>query len=173
MLLSGLNGFDVADDIKKKAHDSRAVANCFVRLAQEKGKTITIMQLVKFVYLAHGWHLGHYYNPLIRHDVEAWRLGPVVPEVYNAFRPQGVVVDAPVRHGYITSQEYEGEFNRKAKKLIRGVFDVYVKLPAYALSGLTHKPGTPWHKVKDKGFYAPIDDKIIRDYYHKKVRAGS
>ena len=148
------------------------VANRFVRLAQEKGETITIMQLVKFVYLAHGWHWGYYDKPLIRHNVEAWKYGP--PEVYNAFRPQGIIVVSPALcDGDSSAVPYEAVFSSKANKLIDGVFDAYAKISAYALSALTHEEGTPWDQVKNKGFYAPIPDEIIRDYYHKKVQADS
>ena len=152
--------------IKREGHDSRAVANRFVRLARERGEIITIMQLVKFVYLAHGWHWGYYDKPLICHNVEAWKHGPVVPAVYHAFRPQGVVVMDPVHAG-----PSDVGFGADAKSLIDGVFDSYAKVPYYALSELTHEPGTPWYQVRNDGYYAEIPDTIIRDYYHNKVNA--
>src|SRR5437870_2146380 len=41
-------------------HDSRTVANHFLRLAREKGDFLTPMQVLKLVYIAHGWMLGLY-----------------------------------------------------------------------------------------------------------------
>lgn len=150
-----------------KGHDSRAVANQFVKLSREHDDPITILQLVKFVYLAHGWHLGFHDKPLICHEVQAWKLGPVVPEVYHAFRPgDGVVVKDLAMDG---SESYNDEFGENAKSLIDGVFKSYTELSPYALSALTHKPGTPWHQVKDNGFYATIPNEIIRKYYVQKV----
>ena len=151
---------------EREGHDSWVVANRFVRLAQEKGETITIMQLVKFVYLAHGWHWGYYDKPLIRHNVEAWKYGPVVPAVYHAFRPQGVVV-----RDMVPTESNDADFGSDAESLIDGVFKSYAKLPYIALSVLTHKKGTPWYQVKDNGYYAPIPDEVIRDYYTNKVQA--
>src|SRR5699024_341384 len=67
-------------------HDSKVVANRFLKLAQEAGDTLTPMQLLKLVYIAHGWMLGLNGRPLIRDDVQAWQYGPVIPRLYNAVR---------------------------------------------------------------------------------------
>ena len=72
--------------IKKiEGYDSRAIANRFVRKAKEAKKTLDIMSLVKFVYIAHGWYLAYADRALICHRVEAWKHGPVIPKVYFAF----------------------------------------------------------------------------------------
>ena len=159
---------------KTTGHDSRAVANRFVELAQGAGKPVTIMQLVKWVYLAHGWHLG--FNdgkPLICHDVEAWMHGPVVPEVYNAFRPQGVVISRPALREYPPRKPYTSGFSPEEDKLIGDVFRAYSKLAVFALSALTHEPGTPWDQVRGDGYYAPIPNEIIAEYYKKKVEESA
>ena len=159
---------------KTTGHDSRAVANRFVELAQGAGEPVTIMQLVKWVYLAHGWHLG--FNdgkPLICHDVEAWRHGPVVPEVYNAFRPQGIAVYHPALREEPPHNPYASDFSPEEDKLIGDVFRAYSKISAFALSALTHEPGTPWHQVRGRGYYVPIPDEIIAEYYKKKVAEPS
>lgn len=54
------------------AHDARAVANYMLAVAEKKGMTLTPMQVLKLVYLAHGWSLAWFGRPLIRDDVEAW-----------------------------------------------------------------------------------------------------
>lgn len=154
---------------EREGHDSRAVANRFVRLAQDKGESISILQLVKFVYLAHGWHLGFHNTPLICHEVQAWRHGPVVPEVYHAFRsPKSVLITELAMDG---SAPFDAEFDDNAQSLIGLVYKEYSTLSPFALSSLTHKPGTPWHQMRGKGNYATIPNKVIRDYYLKKVRS--
>jgi len=47
------------------------------------------MQLIKLVYIAHGWTLGLYNQPLIGKQVEAWTYGPVIPSVYHDFKHYG------------------------------------------------------------------------------------
>jgi uncharacterized phage-associated protein len=37
------------------ATNARAVANEFIRLAAEDGRTLTPLQIIKLVYIAHGW----------------------------------------------------------------------------------------------------------------------
>lgn len=153
-------------ELEREGHDSRAVANRFVLLAREHSQIITIMHLVKFVYLAHGWHWGYYDKPLICHNVEAWKYGPVVPDVYHAFRPQGIVMTTPVMQ---SAKPLDADFDSGAEALIGDVFKSYAKLSYRALSELTHEPGTPWDQVKNDGFYAKIPEPIIRSYYRNKV----
>ena len=64
-------------------HDSNKIANEFLRLAKESGQSLTPMQLLKLVFIAHGWMLGLYGEPLISDDVQAWKYGPVIPDLYQ------------------------------------------------------------------------------------------
>ena len=155
---------------KKQGYDSRAVANHFVELAAEKGERLTIMQVVKLVYLAHGWFLGFYpKTPLISHDVEAWRLGPVVREVYKAFRPQGVIMS---RHAIDGKKPYRADFSEDALEIIDSVFEEYTNISVFALSAITHKPGTPWSVIYERdGLFAPIPDELIGEYYQQRIAA--
>ncbi|MCD8455896.1 DUF4065 domain-containing protein [Xylella taiwanensis] len=41
------------------------------------------MQVLKLVYIAHGWHLGFRQEPLLNKRVEAWRHGPVIRSLYE------------------------------------------------------------------------------------------
>lgn len=71
------------------SYDSRTIANHFIALAEIEGRTITPMTIQKLVYLAHGWSLGLFDEPLIDDTVEAWEYGPVIPSLYNAFKKYG------------------------------------------------------------------------------------
>jgi uncharacterized phage-associated protein len=65
------------------ATSARAVANEFLRLAEEDGRALTPLQIIKLVYIAHGWMLALYQRPLITDCVEAWKYGPVIPQLYH------------------------------------------------------------------------------------------
>ena len=65
---------------------ARAVANEFIHLAKADGRSLTPLQLIKLTYIAHGWMLTLYGRPLIVDEVEAWKYGPVIPDLYQATR---------------------------------------------------------------------------------------
>ena len=105
--------------MSQQGHDPRSVANYLVKKAASdvNGQPLTIVHLLKLVYFAHGWHLGRTGQPLINRPVEAWKYGPVIPEVYDAFRPEatrGLTVEklATNRRGDV----FEAELNEEEKK---------------------------------------------------------
>jgi uncharacterized phage-associated protein len=61
------------------ATGAHTVANRFLELAEAEGRSLTPLQLMKLVYIAHGWMLGIHQRPLIKDHIEAWKLGPVIP----------------------------------------------------------------------------------------------
>lgn len=125
-------------------HDSRAVAKHFLGLAKSKGKELTPMQLIKLVYIAHGWMLGLYENQLIRDDIEAWQYGPVIRKLYNSIRKYGA---RPV-----SELNYDGDsadLNKFEADVVRQVFEHYADYTGVQLSKMTHQAGTPWAKTWD------------------------
>lgn len=73
---------------------AKEIANYFLGIADNNGKPISPMKLLKLVYYAHGWHLALSGNPLIKENVEAWRFGPVVRCLYDEFKIWG---NGPIR----------------------------------------------------------------------------
>lgn len=142
-------------------NDSISIANRFIQLAREDGKTLTIMQILKLVYIAHGWHLGLCHEPLISDEVQAWQYGPVVPKLYQAlrhYRTRPVEREIPARKS--------GVLNPSAEDIIRQVYKLYGRLPGPALSRITHVSGSPWTQVYEPGsFGTVIPDDLIEDYY--------
>ena len=52
----------------------------------EIGDTISNLKLQKLLYLAQGFFLAIYGEPLFPEHIEAWTHGPVVPEIYRRFK---------------------------------------------------------------------------------------
>lgn len=144
-------------------HDSRTVANRFLALAKEKGDTLTPMQVLKLVYIAHGWMLGLYGRSLIKDDVQAWQYGPVIPILYNAMRDyKGSPVQAPLR------APANDILDQAESDIVRQVYELYGKKSGPALSRLTHAPGTPWELTYEPGtFGVVIPTDIIEDHYQR------
>ena len=70
------------------------VAKFFIGLANEQaeqnqGDLMTNLRLQKLLYFAQGWYLARYGKPLFSDEIEAWTYGPVVPEVYQTYKPNG------------------------------------------------------------------------------------
>ncbi len=141
-----------------------AIANFFISKSKEPdGGEITPMKLLKLVYIAHGWHLGLYDEPLISEAVEAWKLGPVVRSVYRAFRDYG--------SGEVTEPCGSRTPDPALYDFLNRIWDVYKNYSGLALSALTHQKDTPWEIVtrEYKGKNLPlgliIPTPIIRSYY--------
>ena len=153
-------------DGKKEGHNPLAIANHFVEKAAMAGRPLSILHLVKLVYLAHGWCLGYTGKPLISSQIEGWRHGPVVREVYRAFRPQGIHnIALPATDA--DGETHKAPLSEKEQEIVDKVYNAYSPLSAFALSALTHARGTPW--AQTEGYYAPIPNDIIREYYKKRV----
>jgi uncharacterized phage-associated protein len=148
-------------------HDSRTVANRFLELAREAGISLTPMQLLKLVYIAHGWMLGLYGRPLIGDEIQAWQYGPVIPRLYNStkdYKGSPVLGAVPTRpNDRLTETELD---------LVRQVFDRYGHMTGPALSRLTHAPNTPWALSYTPGeFSTPIPQDLIVDHYRRLAEA--
>lgn len=145
------------------------MANRFIDHADEEDGLVTILQLVKFVYFAHGWTLAVHDQPLIYHPIEVWPYGPVVYKVYRAFRPDPPKPPvAPVRK----VEKYSAEFSENEEHVIRRVYETYSVMSPFALSELTHKPGTPWAQTRQHGLRAHISNKVIKGYFLGLIRQG-
>jgi uncharacterized phage-associated protein len=140
--------------------DSRTVANRFIALANEKGDALTPMQILKLVYMAHGWMLGLVGRPLIKEEVEAWQYGPVIPELYNAIRKYKSHPVSELIGGV------DGLLDAEERHIVDQVYQIYGHRTGPALSRITHQPDSPWAKVYRPGsFGLEIPNDLIEDHY--------
>ena len=152
---------------RPQGHNPLAIANRFIEKAVRAGRPLSIVHLVKLVYLAHGWCLGYTGKPLIATKVQVWRNGPIIKEIYDEFRPQGVYINqsavdekGQIHHAELTEQEAD---------IVDRVYDNYAPLSTEQLFSLTRANGTPWSQAEGY-YYDPLPDKLIRKYYAKRVQ---
>lgn len=155
-----------------KTYRAIDVANTILGLAEERGKTVTPMQLIKLCYMCHGWMLGIYGRPLINESVQAWRYGPVVRSVYQEakkFRDQPVVG----RLGQGMFSPNSVPLDEAALDIVTQVYEKYGDLSGISLSSLTHQSESPWHIVwtKNGQINAVIPNDLIEDHYSKLYKA--
>jgi uncharacterized phage-associated protein len=123
---------------------------------------LTPMQLIKLVYVAHGYMLAEYGEPLLREPVEAWKYGPVVRSVYEAVRDyrSSPVDQVPGAH------RWNGRFTEQECDIMDQVAEIYGGINGVRLSAATHKPNTPWSITWDRfGRNAEISNDLIEDFY--------
>jgi uncharacterized phage-associated protein len=146
-------------------HDSNKIANEFLRLAKQDGRALTPMQLLKLVFIAHGWMLGLYGRPLICDTVQAWKYGPVIPDLYRSIRHfrNNPVTGVLATIDGTDLDEFETD-------LINQVFENYGQYTGIQLSMLTHQAGSPWHMVyKPNQADTVISNDLIKLYYSVKA----
>lgn len=143
------------------------VADYFIKKSMEEGTPLTPLKLLKLVYIAHGWHLALLNKSLINEVAEAWKYGPVIPQLYHRFKKYGSnpITEAPKP---IQLEEMESD----SIALLDRVWSAYKRYNGLQLSSLTHNEGTPWDVVNKKFSGNPsqgqvIPDEEIRKHYRK------
>ncbi|MCH2180331.1 MAG: DUF4065 domain-containing protein [Mariniblastus sp.] len=149
------------------SYDSRAVANKILDIADQKCISLTMMQLIKLVYISHGWWLSLSDGQALTSDeVQAWQYGPVYPAVYRSFRHNGSRVIRDRAVAPVTGLKIESDFSDDMVTLMDQVVDSYGQLHAFQLSDMTHQPGTPWETASATGGnYARIWDSSIKEHF--------
>jgi len=163
-----------------------AVANEFLDRSSKSGLLLTPMQLLKLVYISHGWTLAVTGKPLIREPVQAWKFGPVIPSLFHEFKVFGgnpiqrlahyaelADCDETGESELVVSAPFLPKSDENSIKLIDWVWKVYGSKEGWELSRMTHEKGTPWSKAVDEmkakhGDWVSgvtIPDDSIRNHY--------
>lgn len=159
-------------------YPAAAIANEFIKLAQESKRPISPLKLQKLVYFAHGWYLALTGKPLINEPVEAWKFGPVIPSLYHALKIYGnTSIIRPICYDLLDLNQTPGEpsiddgpdaqENTRVKQLVKRIWELYGGFTSIQLSNLTHTPDSPWSQTaeKDKRKHVAIDQNKIKDYF--------
>lgn len=140
------------------------IANEFLRLAQadHPPRLFTPLQLIKLVYISHGWSLVHLTQPLLNEPPQAWQYGPVVPSLYHSIKAFG---SNPVRYPIVGDTDPQ-ILDADAIQLIAAVYGTYAHLSGVQLSNMTHQPNTPWSQTwLSAGQNAVITNDVIKSHY--------
>ena len=149
-----------------------AVANFFLDAGKENGVPITHLKLQKLVSIAYGFYLLLGKGRLFEERMEAWDLGPVVPELYHEFKRFG---HAPITKKAQEFDHENGKFytpevvNEEALAALRFVWARYGQLTSGELVRRTHVEGTPWYEARVNN-QLELDDRDVRRHYRGLVR---
>ena len=146
------------------AYDPIAVANKFLSLARDEGKSLTHMHIQKLVFYAHAYYLAIEDEPLIDAEIGVWDYGPVIEKMYHEFKNYG---GQPIPDpGFVVSGDLPEE--DKAVDLIKQVWNSLKDYTAIQLSNATHGVGEPWSIAKENGS-AVIDNESIKKVFSKRI----
>lgn len=150
------------------------VAVAILKTAQEKGFTLTQMQVQKLVYVAHGLSLAQRDLPLIKEHINAWQYGPVIPEIYARFK---AYASSEIRVEELPEFKSNQDLDLETQRILNDVVDNFARLSGGQLSELSHRSGSPWHNVwfDRKGQVirgAVIPNELIKPHYQHILQTG-
>jgi uncharacterized phage-associated protein len=157
--------FLVGESVMAFGHDPRDIAKYILWLG---GKTaLSPMQVLKLVYLCHGWMLGIHGRPLSAEPARAWAYGPVFLSVYHEYKKYrgNPIPDIP-------SEEPRG-FDDEERDIMRQVWVEYGSYTGPELSTLTHQQGSPWQITRTSSRFpnSVISNDLIEDHYRRLADA--
>ena len=153
-----------------------AIANNFIEQFGGQGDGIEHMKLQKLVYCSYGWWLavhGLDEPQLTTEGPEVWRHGPVFDSLYHTLKVFGRKPISKMKSSSpFSDPENVDEDDENVIKLIEWIWERYGHLTAFSLSDMTHKAGTPWHRVVSENkfrvaFNTPIPPSYILEEFRK------
>jgi uncharacterized phage-associated protein len=114
------------------------IAKSFLLLDDKnEGEGLTNLKLQKLIYYAQGFHLAIFDKPLFDKEIEAWRHGPVVPELYQAYKASAKDC-LPLPDDFSLEQLSKDEF-----ELVEEVYRVFGQYAAWKLREMIYEE-PPW-----------------------------
>lgn len=147
-------------------HTASQVAKWFLahnRIAEndEGAELISNLKLQKLLYYAQGCFLAVTDEPLFGDDIVAWQHGPVVENIYHAYKNNGAK-GIPFEEDFDSS-----EFTAEENDLLSEVYTVFGQYSAWKLRNMTHSE-SPW---LDTPQGEVITKEKIKDYFKKEYLA--
>lgn len=132
---------------------------------QKNNNVLDRMKANKLAYFAYCWGLVTLPDKLFHDTVEAWKYGPVVPNILYR-ETYYKCADWPLHYRMLD------KFDDKTIKLLDRVWEVYGKYTKYQLSNMSHAPDSVWKKfvgdsLEEDIVPTVIPDKLIYDHYFK------
>jgi Uncharacterized phage-associated protein len=133
-------------------------ANSIIKMALERQVSISPMKLQKLLYLLYARHLAKYEQPIFADNFEKWQYGPVVSEVYYAFKGFGA---SPITKFHRDSDGDVYVVGNEAERVMGCLDEVWKRYSGWSgmeLSTLTHRPGSAWSKALEMGVFLKLEE---------------
>jgi len=124
----------------------------------------TPLKLQKLLFYCYAYHLVMVGQRLFTEKVVAWQWGPVVSEVYEAYKH----FDSLETIEEAFDAQAECPLSARSLEVISSVLEVYGELSGMDLMQRTHSQA-PWIEAWEQGKGTVLDDEIIKAYYKQFV----
>jgi uncharacterized phage-associated protein len=139
--------------------NASAVARYFLSLSDEEaGDTISNLKLQKLLYYGQGFHLALFGVPMFPDEIQAWTHGPVVPDIYHAYKTYGS--NSIPRPENFDPQDISEE----VRELLDEVYNVYGQYSAWKLRNMTHSEA-PWVEAYAKAPGSVVARDGMREFF--------
>ncbi len=136
----------------EKVYTAMNIASEIIRQYGEHQKPITNLKLQKILYYVQTYSLQNSGHALFDDDFQAWRHGPVIPEVYDIFRKY---VSDDIKKDDQTVLSNRVEIDETSKSMVEKIVEKTLPLDAWDMVYKTHET-RPW-----KDTYIPNMNCII------------
>lgn len=140
------------------------IARYVIERSRDTDKTISNLKLQKILYFIQAEFLVTKNQPCFAEEIQAWDFGPVVPDVYYAYRVFGSA-NIPCIGKSRVSQIISSE----DKKILNGIIDECSKYSASELVEITHNQ-SPWGKAYKPGQNNEITPESIKKYFGEDLK---
>jgi uncharacterized phage-associated protein len=137
------------------------IAKWFIAWAEAEGEEISNLKLQKLLYYAQGHHFGQQHKPLFPDPIQAWSHGPVVPDVYHAYKGAGSASIILPDEDPFTWDDIDPE----TSEFLSTVWNTYGGYSAGRLRNMTHEE-PPWRNhFRDDARHIIIPQSEIEQYF--------
>ncbi|EAE6189453.1 TPA: DUF4065 domain-containing protein [Listeria monocytogenes] len=164
-------------------YQADSVAGYIIDYCKEKNYELNNLKLQKLLYYAQAKFLVAKSRPLFKEDIEKWKLGPVVPEIYHLYKNYGA------KNIYSVEERLEIIFNKDGgfkfekikfekikledEQILKMVIDKYAPYNPFELVNMTHKHKI-WKrdekKIQGGENHLKYTNKEIRDFFIKEPK---
>ena len=150
------------------------VARYIINYSNKMEYGISNLKLQKLLYFVQAEFLAftERKQPCFIEEIEAWGLGPVVPEVYQEFKQYGSSNIPTIIKYYEVNDNWEiveKKYNQNCiepqdRETINQTVDGFADYSATALVNITHNQD-PWNEAYEEGMNRIISKKAIKEYF--------
>ena len=142
-------------EIDFMAYNANEVALWILTEAKRQGILMTHMKLQKLLYYAQAYSIAMTGKPLFTNDIQAWKHGPVIPDVYHSFS----------KYGNSTITDFQDAvIPENWTALISALIHDKGYMTAYELSDMTHREPT-WINARNNPAQNTITVDMLSDFF--------